>query len=80
MVGLGESSLDFDLLVWVNHPSERGMITSELYVDIYQTLVREGFKIPFPQRDLWLREVPEGVAGNGTSRQDAATVMAQNPT
>jgi small-conductance mechanosensitive channel len=59
MVGLGDSSLDFDLLVWVNHPSERGMITSELFVDIYQTLVREGFKIPFPQRDLWLREVPE---------------------
>jgi MscS family membrane protein len=61
MVGLGESSLDFTLAVWVNHPSERGMMQSELYVDIYETLVREGFEIPFPQRDLWVKQVPEGV-------------------
>jgi small-conductance mechanosensitive channel len=52
--GLGDSSLDFELLCWVNHPSERGLASHELLMDIYETLGREGIKIPFPQRDVWI--------------------------
>ncbi len=55
MRGFGESSLDFELLCWVNHPSERGLVTHELYMHIYKELGREGIEIPFPQRDVWMR-------------------------
>ncbi|TVP57508.1 MAG: mechanosensitive ion channel family protein [Gemmatimonadales bacterium] len=55
MRGFGDSSLDFELLCWVNHPSERGRVTHELFMEIYKGLGREGIEIPFPQRDLWVR-------------------------
>lgn len=56
MRGFGDSSLDFELLCWVNHPAERGYVTHELYMHIYKELNREGIEIPFPQRDIWVRD------------------------
>jgi MscS family membrane protein len=56
MRGFGDSSLDFELLCWVNHPSERGLVSHHLYMDVYKVLAREGIEIPFPQRDVWLRD------------------------
>jgi small-conductance mechanosensitive channel len=53
--GFGDSSLDFELLCWVNRPSERGYVAHELYMEIYRALRREGIEIPFPQRDVWIR-------------------------
>lgn len=55
MRGFGDSSLDFELLCWVNHPSERGLVTHELYMHIYKALNQAGIEIPFPQRDVWVR-------------------------
>lgn len=63
MRGFGDSSLDFELLCWVNHPSERGRISHELYMKIYKELGRSGIEIPFPQRDIWVRR---GQTGSGT--------------
>jgi MscS family membrane protein len=56
--GFGDSSLDFELLCWVEHPSERGVVTHHLNMDIYKALAREGIEIPFPQRDVWVRQLP----------------------
>lgn len=56
MRGFGDSSLDFELLCWVNHPSERGLVTHELYMHIYKDLNTAGIEIPFPQRDIWVRD------------------------
>jgi small-conductance mechanosensitive channel len=64
MRGFGDSSLDFELLVWVEHPSQRGLVSHELYMDIYKTLRIEGIEIPFPQRDVWMRN-DSGVEGEG---------------
>ncbi len=55
MRGFGDSSLDFELLCWVNHPVERGIVTHELYIKIYKALNEAGIEIPFPQRDVWMR-------------------------
>ncbi len=56
MRGFGDSSLDFELLCWVNHPADRGSVTHELYMHIYKELNCEGIEIPFPQRDIWVRD------------------------
>jgi MscS family membrane protein len=73
MRGFGDSSLDFELLCWVDHPSERGLVTHQLFMEIYKSLGREGIEIPFPQRDVWVRQVPTGVVdGNGTGAVDAS--------
>ena len=65
MRGFGDSSLDFELLCWVNQPSLRGLVTHELYMKIYKELSRAGIEIPFPQRDVWVRD--SGGAGTGAA-------------
>lgn len=59
MRGFGASSLDFDLLVWIEHPEYRGRISHELYMQIYKTLTAEGIEIPYTKQDLYIKEFPQ---------------------
>ena len=52
--GFGDSSLNFELLVWTSDPSRQAIITSDLYFRIEEILKEEDIQIPFPQRDLHL--------------------------
>ncbi|MEW6496170.1 MAG: mechanosensitive ion channel domain-containing protein [Cyanobacteriota bacterium] len=54
-IGMGESSLDFDLRVWVGDPKKQFRIKSDLYYRIEASLRRYNIEVPFPQRDLNLR-------------------------
>jgi MscS family membrane protein len=54
----GESSLDFDLLCWIANPADRGLAVHELNCEIYRKLAEEKITIPFPQRDLYIKEMP----------------------
>jgi len=54
----GDSGLRFELLCWVEKPAARGLVTHELYMSLYKALQRADITIPFPQRDIWLRESP----------------------
>ncbi len=58
MRGFGDSSLDFELLCWIDRPADRGRVSHELYMTVYNELNAAGIEIPFPQRDLWLKQVP----------------------
>ncbi len=53
--GFGDSSLNFELLVWINQPSQQLNIKSELYFLIETALARYHIEIPFPQQDLHVR-------------------------
>jgi small-conductance mechanosensitive channel len=48
----GDSSLDFELLCWVEEPAMRGLVLDALNTEIYKRFAAEGITIPFPQRDL----------------------------
>lgn len=48
----GDSSIDFQLLCWVNDPRVRGRMTHDLIKDIYKTFNERKIVIPFPQRDI----------------------------
>lgn len=54
----GASSLDFDLLSWIEKPADRGRVTHELNCAIYKKFAAEDIAIPFPQRDLYIKEMP----------------------
>lgn len=58
MRGFGDSSLDFELLCWIERPEQRGLVAHELYMAVYNALTENNIEIPFPQRDLWVRKVP----------------------
>ena len=62
-VAMGESSLDFQVLVWVEHPVLRGRMIDELNTRIYKALNEAGVEIPFPQRDLYIKSWPDGGPG-----------------
>lgn len=49
---LGESSLDFQLMVWIEHPELRGRCIDALLTHVYEGLNAAGIGIPFPQREL----------------------------
>jgi small-conductance mechanosensitive channel len=55
MLGFGDSSLDFELLVWTRDPRDKNRLSSDLNFRIFESLRRHGLEIPFPQRDLHLR-------------------------
>lgn len=52
LVGTSDASLDFQLLVWIPDPRERGRVESDLRLDIVQRFRAEGITIPFPQREV----------------------------
>jgi small-conductance mechanosensitive channel len=56
--GFGASSLDLDLLVWIERPEDRGRITHELLMQIYKTLGAEGIEIPYTKHDVYIKELP----------------------
>lgn len=58
LLAFGASSLDFDLLVWIEHPQDRGRIRHDLLMQIYKTLNELNIEIPFPKQDVYIKEVP----------------------
>jgi potassium efflux system protein len=54
----GDSSLDFTIWVFVKTPADRIPATHELNSAIFETFRQQGIKIPFPQRDLHIKEWP----------------------
>jgi MscS family membrane protein len=62
MRAFGASSLDFDLLIWIEHPEQRGLIRHELLMEIYKAFDREGIEIPYSKHDVYIKQMsaPEG--------------------
>ncbi len=48
----GDSSLDFDLIIYVRNKNYMFQVRSELHYSIFELFKKEGIEIPFPQRDL----------------------------
>lgn len=57
LVNMGESSLDFELVVWVGEDAvaSPARVEAAYKWQIHEELVQAGLEIPFPQRDLHLR-------------------------
>ena len=60
MVAMNTSSIDFELLVWINeNPNENGIgssTMSDFLIFIYKTLQENNIEIPFPQMDLHIKK------------------------
>ena len=60
-LSFGESSLDFELRVWILDVDDRLQIRSELHQEIDRSFRAAKIQIAFPQRDLHLRSLDEPV-------------------
>ncbi len=59
-MGFGDSSLDFELRVWIRQIRQRFDVTSDLNFAIDKGFRENNVEIPFPQRDLHLRSWSDG--------------------
>ncbi|MFP6697718.1 MAG: mechanosensitive ion channel domain-containing protein [Alphaproteobacteria bacterium] len=56
MKGFGDSSVDLELLVWINDPMNGlANIKSEILLGVWDKFREHGVELPFPQRDLHIR-------------------------
>lgn len=55
----GDSSLNFELRVFLYDIENRLKIISEINFAIYKAFKEQGIEIPFPQRDLHVKSLPE---------------------
>lgn len=51
----GESSLDFTVLIWTDQPLKKKRIESEARFAIWKALNENDIEIPFPQRDIHIK-------------------------
>lgn len=58
--GFGDSALLFELLYWIKEPALKGRIQDLLNTLIYKALAEASVEIPYPKRDLYVKEMPEG--------------------
>jgi small-conductance mechanosensitive channel len=54
----GDSSLDFEMAVWLDSPEREPLIMSELRFEIDRVFRQRDIEIPFPQREVRIRREP----------------------
>jgi small-conductance mechanosensitive channel len=60
LLGFGDNSINLELRVWINDPQHGvGSIKSELLWGIWRRFREHGIELPFPQRDLHLKSIPD---------------------
>ena len=52
----GNSSVDYELLCWVEEPVLRGIVTHELLKATHKAFAAAGIEIPFNQHDIYIKE------------------------
>ena len=55
----GDSGLAFELLVWITQPVLRGRTVDALNEAVYNAFIASNIEIPFPQQDLYIKQLPE---------------------
>ncbi len=49
----------FELLCWIHRPEERGRVRDILNTSIYTTLGKSEIEIPYPKRDVYIKQFPQ---------------------
>ena len=56
-IGFGDSSLDFEIRLFVKDVINRLPLTHDIHMNIDEEFKKHGIEIPFPQRDIHVRSV-----------------------
>jgi len=64
MRGFGASSVDFNLLAWIEQPEDRGRISHALYMEIYRVFAEQNIEIPYAKQDVFIKELPDRLDPN----------------
>jgi small-conductance mechanosensitive channel len=59
MRSFGDNSVNLELLCWIMRPQERGAVVHRLILQIIRRFREEQIEIPFPQRDVHVKDLPQ---------------------
>jgi small-conductance mechanosensitive channel len=60
LTGFGDSTVNLELRVWLNDPQNGiGSVKSDLLWGVWRRFHEHGIELPFPQRDLHFKSIPE---------------------
>ena len=66
----GPSSLDFELLCWVDQPVLRGRVVDSLNCTVYKRFLEEEIEIPYTKQDIYIKELPAAkMAGKSATEE-----------
>ncbi|MGV6810325.1 MAG: mechanosensitive ion channel domain-containing protein [bacterium] len=67
----GASSLDYELLCWVDDPERRGIALDSINTRIYKRFAQENIEIPYTKQDVYIKEFPNtlGASFNELTQQ-----------
>lgn len=72
--GFGDSSINFNLRVWTsNYITTPGILKSKLYFEIFKKFREDNIEIPFPQRDLHIKNTTFQVSPPKDEKGDIET-------
>ncbi len=60
LVGFGDSTVNLEVRVWINDPQNGiASVKSDIFWGIWQRFREHGIELPFAQRDVHLKSIPE---------------------
>ena len=60
LLSFGDNAINLELRVWINDPQNGlGSVKSNLLWGVWERFRDHGIDMPFPQRDVYLKSVPE---------------------
>src|SRR5208337_3611395 len=60
LCGFGDNTINLEVRVWINDPQNGiASVKSDIFWGIWQRFREHGIELPFPQRDLHLKSIPE---------------------
>jgi small-conductance mechanosensitive channel len=77
LTNLGESSLDFEMGCMVADVGDRGAVKSDLHFEILKRFKENGIEIPYPQREVRIRQADATAPGNPSG--DGGVFAPQQP-
>ncbi|MBI3778943.1 MAG: mechanosensitive ion channel [Gammaproteobacteria bacterium] len=79
--GFGDNGVNLELLVWIDNPEHGGDVRSDLFQRIWKDFKTAGISLPFPQRDVYIREFagPGASPAAATSGSRAKSARGRKP-
>jgi small-conductance mechanosensitive channel len=65
----GDSALNFEIRCWIKDPATRGRAVDSVNTTVSRKLAEHGIEIPYPKRDVYIKELPEALLRKSDQRQ-----------
>jgi small-conductance mechanosensitive channel len=77
LTGFGDNGVNLELLVWIEDPERDADVRSGLFQLIWKDFKIAGISLPFPQRDVYIKEFPGSVVSPAAARSGSRAKSAR---